>query len=125
MNAGDTFLIPGSDDHLWMVISDPHLDAQRVVVVCFLSWQGHIDQACVVQADEHPFVKHTTCVNYPGARVEPADLLDRLRREGRILPKQPLSVELLKRVRDSAAGSDIPLSTAYSAIKASSIDPSR
>jgi hypothetical protein len=49
MNAGATFLAPSLDGHLWMVISDPALDQNRVVVVSFMSWTPRLDQACIVR----------------------------------------------------------------------------
>jgi hypothetical protein len=83
MNAGDTFLTPGVDDHLWMVISEPSLDPS-LVVVCFLSWQPHYDQSCIVEAGEHPFVTHSTCVNYPGATIVTDSTLEHLKSKGRL-----------------------------------------
>jgi hypothetical protein len=69
MVGGATFLFPGADDHLWMLISDPLVNSNAVVIVCFLTHQQQYDQACVLTGGEHPFVKHATCVNYPGAKV--------------------------------------------------------
>jgi hypothetical protein len=69
MRAGDTFLFPGADDHLWMIISDPLVDPANVVIVLFVSWTEKYDQACILRGGEHPFVKHHTCVQYPGARI--------------------------------------------------------
>jgi hypothetical protein len=108
MKSGDTFLLPGLDDHLWMVISDPAADPDRVVVVCFLTWQLKYDQACIVEQGEHPFVTHSTCVNYPAARVETDAALERLKQRAVLKPKVPLSNQLLTRIRRSAENSDIP-----------------
>jgi hypothetical protein len=107
MNAGDTFLTPTINDHLWMVISEPSLDPS-LVVVCFLSWQPHHDQACVVEAGEHPFVVHSTCVNYSGAELVQDSILERLKADGKLRVRQPLSAELLSRIRSSAENADIP-----------------
>src|SRR5690349_7712362 len=108
MNAGDTFLTPDVDDHLWVIISDPAMDSERLVVVCFLSWREHHDQACVIEPDEHPFVKHSTCVNYPGATVVNDATLESLRGKGKLRAKAPVSPELLERIRRSAEAADIP-----------------
>jgi hypothetical protein len=107
MKAGDTFLAPGFDDHLWMVISDPSIDPDNVVIVFFLSWQPHYDQACIVQAGEHPFVKHATCVEYPAARITTNQKLDEGLASGKLKHKAPLSADLLGKIRRSAAASDI------------------
>src|SRR5579863_4408740 len=37
MNAGDAFLTPDHDDHLWLVISEPRVDPETLVVVPFWS----------------------------------------------------------------------------------------
>jgi hypothetical protein len=66
MNAGDTLLIdaPGTtlDSHLWIVISDPALDPQRVVLVNMTSHRADKDQACVLEMGDHPYVSHRTCI---------------------------------------------------------------
>ena len=108
MDAGATFLLPGLDDHLWLVISDPFLDANRIVVVCFLSWKEHLDQACIVKPGEHPFVKHDTCVQYATARVVTAERLKVLQDGGQLRMKAPLSPSLLDRIRKGAENGDIP-----------------
>ena len=68
MNAGDTFLValPGTsyDSHLWIVISDPDADAERIVIVSLTSHRADKDQACLLRVGDHPYVKHDTCVNY-------------------------------------------------------------
>ena len=73
MNAGDTFRIPepgtSLDSHLWVVISDPAVDPVRVLIVNFTTRRQDSDHACILQAGEHPFVHHETCVNYAGAKA--------------------------------------------------------
>ena len=88
MTAGETFLLPGLDDHLWMVLSDPAREP-NLVVVFFLSWQPQYDQACVLQAGDHPFIKHSTCVNYPGARVVADAKLEAMKSEWRPPNERP------------------------------------
>ena len=84
MLAGETFLVPELDDHLWAVISDPLLDESSVVIICLLSWREYHDQACVLDAGDHPFIKRSTCVNYPGTRIETNTLLERLKTDGKL-----------------------------------------
>ena len=108
MNAGDTFLLPGVDDHLWAIISDPGADDVCVVVVLFVSWQPQYDQACVLETGDHPFIKHSTCVQYPGARVVSDARLEQLKRDGKLKLKDPLSAQLLARIRSCAEDADIP-----------------
>ena len=116
MKAGDTFLIPDFDDHLWAVISDPSIDSQNVVIVLFVSWTKRYDQACVLRKGQHPFIKHDTCVQYPGAQVVTDSKLEEQLQTGKLRPKSPLSQELLEQIRRSAEQSDIP-SRAYGILR--------
>ena len=106
MHTGDTFLLPGQDDHLWLVISAAD-STGRVIVVCVLSYQPQYDQACVLQPGDHPFVKHATCVQFPNARLVPMAKLEAKERDGSIRVKAPLDPALLSRVQAAAAGGDI------------------
>ncbi len=122
MHAGDTFLIPGDDDHLWAIISDPAKDLENVVVVLFLSWAEKYDQACALHAGDHPFIKHDTCVGYRGAKVLSNRRREELRRAGKLRLKAPLSAQLLELIRNKAEVSDIP-SGAYSALRNQGLVP--
>ena len=106
MTTGDTFLIPGEDDHLWLVISGPD-PSGRVVVVCLLSYQPRYDQACILQPGDHPFVKHATCVQYVTARLVSAAVLSAKERDGSLRVRTPLTPPLLARIQAAAADGDI------------------
>jgi hypothetical protein len=58
MKAGDTCRIaqPGtsSDSHLWVVISDPAIDPQRVLIVNFTTRRKDSDPACIFQRGRAP-----------------------------------------------------------------------
>jgi hypothetical protein len=109
MNAGDTFHIPlpgtSLDSHLWVVISDPVKDANNVLIVNFTTWRSDSDPACILQASEHPFVHHETCVNYAGAKVVSVAQLTTLLQAGKMVNHAPVSNALLKRIRDGAGDS--------------------
>jgi len=106
MNAGDAFLCPAKDEHLWMVISDPAADADHVVIVNLTSWkQGGNDSSGIVNTGEHPFVRHRSFVYYGGAKVDPLSHLKRLRTSGGLVLEDPLSEELLARIRLGAESS--------------------
>jgi len=110
VKAGDTFLVAlVADEHFWMIISDPEIDPERVLMVNFSTWKPYHDQACVVEAGEHPFVRRRTCVNFPEARVTTDAALEHLTRAQQIFPQPPLSEVLLRRIREGARGSRIRL----------------
>jgi hypothetical protein len=110
MKAGDAFRIPepgtSLDSHLWVVISDPSIDPQRVLVVNFTTRRKDSDPACILQAGEHPFVHHETCVNYAGAKVVTGAQIQKLLQKGLLTNHAALSAALLKRIRDGAAASE-------------------
>ncbi len=101
MNAGDTFLIGNKsvDEHLWVIVSDPALDDQRVVVMNFTSAHRSKESFCLIQAGEHPFVKHETCIAYIHARITSLAKLIHNRDVGAIVPQDPVSPALLARIR--------------------------
>ncbi len=108
MNAGDTFLIPlpgtSYDSHLWMVISDPAI-GEHCVIVNFTTWRADKDQACIVEAGEHPYVSKRTCVNYRDAKkVRTSDLNDLVATQ-RLKRSAPLSLALIDKIRNGVPGS--------------------
>jgi hypothetical protein len=109
MNAGDTFYIPlpgtSLDSHLWVVISDPTKDANKVLIVNFSTRRADSDPGCVLQPGEHPFLQHETCVNYAGAKVVSFAQITTLLQAGKMSSHAAVSPILLKRVRDGAADS--------------------
>jgi hypothetical protein len=105
--CGDTFLYrrSGLDNHLQIVLSDPSLDAAKVVVVNFSSWEPYKEQACIVEPGEHPFVVKRTCVPYRFAATVTLAFLEDRESRGHIAKQQPLSAALLARVLAGAAQS--------------------
>jgi len=63
---GDTFLLtdPQVNNHLFIIISNPAQDPNRIVMANFTSWRADKDQSCLVEVDEHPFVTVQSCVDY-------------------------------------------------------------
>jgi hypothetical protein len=104
VKAGDTFLNPlagtSFDSHLWMVISEPS-DVEECVIVNFTSWRQDKDLACVVEIGEHPYITKRTCVNYPGAKRQRVSDLEQLIAANHLESREPLSPELLQKIRDA------------------------
>lgn len=71
MKTGDTFRFRSGDPHLWIVISDPAKDADKVLIVNVTSWRGDKDQTCLVGPGDHPLIEHNSCINFRGSRVYP------------------------------------------------------
>src|SRR5438132_6013464 len=104
MDAGATFLVPGVvDPHLWIVLSDPRIDRENVLIVNLTTVTRLKEQACIIERGEHPWVTHRTCVNYQDAKVVSLEKLYRLKDSGHLRLQDPLSATLLQRVRYTAA----------------------
>ena len=87
--------------HLWTIISDPS-QSPTVLIVNFTSWDDWPQEACIVEAGEHPFIKHKSYINYDDAQLPPLQMLQRAYDEHLITEKEPLTDELLQRIRESA-----------------------
>ena len=105
MKAGDTFYLPdpSADGHLWVIISDPEKDADRVLFVSMTSYDVDKEDVCLIQAGEHPRVTHTTCIHYKLTRHSSLEILDRLRDTGYLRVQPPVSEDVLRRIRRGAS----------------------
>jgi hypothetical protein len=107
MNAGDTFFlwIKAADCHLWVIISDPTLFPDAVLIASFTTYTCDQEDACLLDAGEHRHVTHKTCVSYGHARKTTAANLCQLRNSGKIEMKDPVSPQILQRIRLGASRS--------------------
>ena len=105
MEAGDTFRLRYGS-HLWVVVSDPKLAPDHVLLVNMTTARGGHDPACVLKAGDHPFVKHATCMNYAASRIASDSDMERMLSGGQIILEPPVSGAALKRIRQGAAKSD-------------------
>ena len=111
--AGDTYRATAEylheDDHLYFVISDPQLNQDVVAVVALSSWSPHKDQSCILEPDDHPFVRQRSCIYYPDARCLEMENLRRAFRGGILELHNPASPLLLEQIQEGAAASpDLP-----------------
>lgn len=103
MRAGDVFRFTGiADIHVWMIISDPGLDAGKVLMVNFTTWEPALDQGCLIDVGEHSFISGRTVINYARSKVVTNAQLEKLKADGRLSMLEPLSAALLRKVRDGA-----------------------
>jgi hypothetical protein len=103
MEAGYTFLLTQVDDHLWVILSDPNQDPREILVVSITTWREGKDPACMIERGEHPFVTHRSCLAYIEARVLSRDSFYTLKDGGYLKLQEPVSNELLGRMREAAA----------------------
>lgn len=69
MRRGDTFTIPGGMRHLLVLLSDPVTYPDELVIVNLSSWRDWQDASCIIEAEEHPWVRHKTVVAYKHAKI--------------------------------------------------------
>jgi hypothetical protein len=103
MQAGDTFKY-GRRLHLWVVVSDPRLDRVRVLIANMTTDDG-VDPSCILDVGDHPFVEHRTRMRYDMARIVTDAELEGYVASNTIRLHEPVSAEILQRIRQGAAAS--------------------
>ncbi len=109
ISVGKTFLMPSGQnkEHLFFVILGPvdieFLPRQQFLLVNATSIRPDIpyDDACILNAGDHPFINTTSYIAYRYARLETKNHLEQLL--GIVLkPHADCSPELLERIIDGA-----------------------
>lgn len=107
MKAGDTFLATqGPYRHLRVILSDPDVDPDHVLIVDLTTWEDGKDPSCIIKGGEHPWVTHDTCVDYVYGKIVGRDVIHAAQDKGLLTFREPLSAALLARIRAAAARSD-------------------
>lgn len=96
---------PGVPRHLWLVLSDPAQDAERVVIANLSTKPGPDEPGCQVMPGEHPGVSRPSYLRSEHARIVTAAQLERLSSEGLISPAHPGFDALLRRLQAALAAS--------------------
>jgi len=107
ISAGDVLRIGDSGAkspwHYFVVISDPNLNSQKILLVCFTTWEDWKDDTCHISpADGFSFIRHQSCVDYAAARTESAQTLKRMMEAGAAKIVQNVGPDLLARIRKGA-----------------------
>ena len=106
VNAGDTFLVARPYNHLYVVCSDPAVDPELVLIVNFTTFKPKEEDGCIVKPGEHPFIQQRSCIRYKDARIARVKDLMVLVDRGQLSKREPVSEELLARIRGGASQSD-------------------
>ena len=102
-SIGDTFLY---NSHLCIIISDPSKNPDEIVMAWFTTWEAYKDQACILYCDDHPFVKHETCINYES--IYPPWTQKKLRsliESGKVQLRERVSQQVLEKIIKGADSS--------------------
>ncbi len=105
---GDTFLGgPGlhGDDHLWIVINDPHAHKDIALIVNISTLRPGAEITSMVKPGEHVFIKHDSYVRYMSARSARVSDISAAIKAGKLKTHQAASPTLLARLRAGAQAS--------------------
>lgn len=105
--AGSVFITSDKhrhvDDHLWIVISDPTQNRDKVLIANLTTYRGdagHDD--CVLTPAQYAGLDHKSCVFFLRASLCRLEWLERSLERGLIELRDPLPDETLGRVREAA-----------------------
>lgn len=85
--------------HLWAILWGPAGPADAYLAVFLTTLRPHSDKACVLQAGDHPFIRHDTAVAYRDVQRFTDEKLRHLITNGTAKPRQPLGPAILERLR--------------------------
>ena len=112
LQIGSTFLnIPSHNlkKHLWIIISHPKYNSQKVVIVNISSWKNTAvvlnDPSCIVNNGEHPYIDHKSYVFYKEALCSTMEKLQEGIAKGVLIQQDDCSTEFLDKILDGAASS--------------------
>ena len=108
--AGQTFLVPSgtSGNHLFVILNNPddfsdYGYGKQLCIVSVNFTTLHLnnphDNACIVNAGEHPFISRDSYVRYRDARLDPVEHVKKMVNSGTWSLQEPASVQLLQKLR--------------------------
>jgi hypothetical protein len=108
VTAGDTFILSARniDPHLWIVLSNPDFDDSAIVIINLTTSDGEQESHCILNAGDHPFVRHPTVPSYRDAKIVSLAKLHELSKCGLLNYQQRMPAEHLNRVYSGALESD-------------------
>jgi hypothetical protein len=107
LSCGDTFLTGDGDDeiyHLWIVITPP--SEGEVVTVSVTTALKRSNRLVVLNAGDHPFIRHESVVAYNYSKIRLVSDIQLLISTHSAKRREPVSPELLEKVRAGLVDSD-------------------
>jgi len=107
LNCGDTFYAADTEDdepHLCIIITPP--EAGDVVVVSVTTRRRKSETLVCLNVGDHPFIKHPSVIAYAYSRITSVDEIELAIKSGNAKTREPVSPELLKRIRAGLRDSD-------------------
>jgi hypothetical protein len=109
VEIGDVYLPVNRaiDDHPRIVISDPELNEDKVVLVNFTGFEGEFrDHSCVLEVGEHGWLTKRTCISYKDATVVSQKQFDELFNRKLMTKLDPVSDDVLRKILKGAEVTD-------------------
>lgn len=91
--------------HLWLVLTDPDPQTDKVVIVMVTTRRDHSDPTVILQPGDHPFIRHASSVEYGVAKLAPRSKLEAGMARGRATLHEDVKPALLGRVRSGLLAS--------------------
>lgn len=109
MRPGDTFITTdpstARDTHLWVIVSDPDQDEDRIIILNLTTAAKHHDKTCVLVVGDHPFITRDSAIKYGQGYVVSRATLEAKLTARQIERRDPMSAPVLQKIRDGAATS--------------------
>jgi hypothetical protein len=107
LNCGDTFYAGDTEDdepHLSIIITPP---SEGEVVTVTVTTRRHKSETLVLlKVGDHPFIKHESVISFFYSRVRSVDDIEAAIQSGAATVREPVTPELLKRIRRGLLDSD-------------------
>lgn len=98
MQRGNTFTFTTLDRHLWIILSCPAIDPDRVLTVNLSTYTQFKEGVCILDVGDHPWIEHETCVMYERAQIRTLGVLEDMLNRKAIAMNAPMSEEVLNRI---------------------------
>ncbi|HUT85836.1 MAG TPA: hypothetical protein VMW66_03245 [Elusimicrobiales bacterium] len=102
LTVADTILIPTHSNpirHLWIILAKAKQNPEEAIIVNITTQRSDSDKTTILKPSEHPFIKHTSNVNFADARIANIKHLEKAVRKEIAIKKDPLSANLLNKIQ--------------------------
>lgn len=110
MQQGDCFVnksAPGLPSHLWIILSDPSINPDDVLIVNYTDANNISDDGCELDAADHPgVITKRTRVYYQAAKVTSLSKLQEADAAGLLIHETPVPPGTLGAILTGASESD-------------------
>jgi hypothetical protein len=110
MKQGDCFFnkeAPKVPSHPWVILSDPDVDPDNVLIVNLTDSKTHDDHSCLLDSSDHPgVITKPSCVAYRFANVTSVSALEQAVASKLLYIKPPVSQQVLRKILNGAQWTD-------------------